>query len=148
MRACGQRYSCCPRAGSRGGDDSVARSDYASSGYACLFLEPMIRADYANRGMQFLDSGNADSEALREILADVAAEGCRAPVRSFAMSATRLRRNASVDAAHKVVHYPEDRRFRICIRPSIRFGIQSAAAKDRLGFRPRLLNSTSGSLES
>jgi len=34
----------------------------------------------------------------------------------------------SFDAAHKAVHYPEDRRFRIWIRPSILTGIAVALA--------------------
>jgi hypothetical protein len=34
----------------------------------------------------------------------------------------------SFDAAHKTVHYPQDRRFRIWVRPSILIGIAAAIA--------------------
>jgi len=35
----------------------------------------------------------------------------------------------SFDAAHKAVHYPEDRRFRIWIRPSILMGMLSPSLR-------------------
>ena len=41
------------------------------------------------------------------------------------------------DAAHRAVHYPADRRFRIWIRPSILIGIGTAILSlvERLGSR-------------
>jgi hypothetical protein len=41
----GQRHFCCPQAERRGGEDSVAGSNYVSYGYACLFAEAVIRTD-------------------------------------------------------------------------------------------------------
>src|SRR4029077_9674541 len=64
----------------------------------------------ANAGMDFIENGNGDPAVLREILADVAAEGCRAHdiirnVRNMIKKGSAIRKRVSLnDAVMTVTH--------------------------------------------